>query len=188
MPFTTNTHKELFQTLRDHRAREISQENRRSAAVLIPIIHDKNGQFDRLVYTLRSRHLKKHPSQISFPGGMIERGESPWQAALRESHEEIGLLPDSVTLLGRINDVTSPQGFHVQCYVGSCSEFEPKLNEEEVERLVIVPREELFDTSLHETQQIGDRHLHFFHFRQGTVWGVTGRITYDLRQILRHCA
>ena len=180
----TPSHKALFQTLRDHPPREIAREDRRSAAVLIPIITDKNGNFDRLVYTLRSRHLKKHPSQISFPGGMIESGESPWQAALREAHEEIGLLPESVTPMGRIDDVTSPQGFHVQCYPGVCAEFEAKLNEQEVERLVIVDREELFDKSLHETQQMGNRNLHFFHFREGTVWGVTGRITYDLRQIL----
>ena len=52
-----------------------------------------------LLFTRRSLTLRNHPGQMAFPGGRIEAGESPADAALREAHEEIGLDPSRVTVL-----------------------------------------------------------------------------------------
>ncbi|MDJ0841845.1 MAG: CoA pyrophosphatase [Acidobacteriota bacterium] len=168
--------------LKDYEPRFLPVGDLSGSAVLIPITR---GEKPTLLYTLRSRHLKHHPGQVSFPGGRIEPRESGWDAAVREAHEEIGLAPDSVSQLGRIDDVYSPRGFHVACYVGICDPFEPQINEHEVERLVEVDLEELFDGSIHEVKPWGTRHqVHYFHFRDGLVWGVTGEITHILRRIL----
>mgnify|MGYP006282583687 CR=1 FL=1 len=55
-----------------------------------------------IVLTLRSQAIKHHGGQISFPGGKREADETPEQTALREAHEEIGLEPEQVKIVGRL--------------------------------------------------------------------------------------
>jgi len=174
-------HTRRLAPLADYRPRLLPGEGMRESAVLIPVVSGKSAQ---ILFTLRSRHLNNHAGQISFPGGGIEPGEDPLSAALREAQEEIGLDPKTVATAGRLDDVTSPHGFHIRCYVGLCPPFEPRLNQVEVESLVVVGMDELFDEKRHEIRKWRDRDVHFFHFEQGIVWGVTGLITYRLRQVL----
>ena len=64
----------------------------RPAAVLVPIRLAENGA--SVVLTRRTDDLPTHPGQISFPGGRIEESDrDPVAAALRETHEEIGIAP-----------------------------------------------------------------------------------------------
>ncbi len=157
----------------------------RCAAVMIPIL--KKQGFP-ILYTLRSRHLRHHAGQFSFPGGVVEEGETPWQAALREAHEEIGLEAAAVTRLGRISDAYSPRGYHIECFVALVDAFEPTLNEEEVERVIEVDMHQLFDSSRHAEKPWGpnpERLVHYFEFDEGLVWGVTGKITANLREALQ---
>ncbi|MBO1317069.1 CoA pyrophosphatase [Acanthopleuribacter pedis] len=157
----------------------------RCAAVLIPIL--KKQAFP-ILYTLRSQHLRHHAGQFSFPGGVVEEGETPWQAALREAHEEIGLEARDVTRLGRISDAYSPRGFHIECFVAMVEPFEPELNLEEVERVIEVDMHQLFDPKRHSYRPWNKderHHIHYFDFEEGLVWGVTGRITANLREALQ---
>jgi 8-oxo-dGTP pyrophosphatase MutT (NUDIX family) len=172
-----------FARVRDYRPRTLPSGDNRHSAVLIPV---RTGDEPTLLYTLRAQNLSHHPGQVSFPGGRIEAGEKPWQAALREAHEEIGLDPATVEFGGRIDDVTSPRGFHVTCFLGFCAPFTPRLQSTEVERLLEVSLSELWDPARHRVQRWGMRHdVHFYDFEAGTVWGVTGQITHNLANILR---
>jgi len=163
--------------------RELPESGHRPAAVLIPILDDAART---LLFTERGADLKHHAGQISFPGGKIEPEERPWEAALREAHEEIGLQPAAVRRLGRLDDVCSPRGFHIRCYVGLVQPFEPRLNHGEVARLIQVPLEELLDERRHRIKPYNRfRTVHYFHFENGLVWGVTGLIAYRLREALR---
>ncbi len=169
--------------LRAYEPKLLDRKDLRSSAVLIPILKRSGNQ---LLFTLRARHLRHHAGQISFPGGGVEPEERPWRAALREAEEEIGLAPEKVRPFGRLDDVYSPRGFHIQCFVGLVERFEPRLNPGEVEKLVEVDLDELFDDRLHEVRPRGNfPEVHYFHFKHGLVWGVTGLITYRLRQVLR---
>ncbi|PIE91350.1 MAG: coenzyme A pyrophosphatase [Acidobacteria bacterium] len=159
-------------------------DNLQRSAVLIPVIEAEGFP---LLYTKRSAAMRHHAGQISFPGGRQEEGESSWQCALREAGEEVGLQAAGVTYLGRIDDVLSPQGFHVACHVGLIDDFKPVLNPAEVERVFRVPLSFIFKQAWHEVkpwQTNSDVSVHYFHFPECLVWGVTGQITFRLMRAL----
>ena len=70
------------------------------SAVLVPLYVD-DGEL-HAVFTRRRDDLKRHPGEISFPGGRRDPGETLVETALREAHEEIGLPPDAVDVLGAL--------------------------------------------------------------------------------------
>ncbi len=82
----------------------------RRAAVLVTLSRDDDP---RLLLTVRASHLPTHQGQISFPGGSLEPGETVVEAALREAVEEVGLDLGTVEVLGELDDVFTPVGFHV---------------------------------------------------------------------------
>ncbi|MFN3284604.1 MAG: NUDIX domain-containing protein, partial [Pseudothermotoga sp.] len=59
------------------------------SAVCVPIVFLDDEPY--LILIRRSRRLRRHPGQISFPGGFVEKGETPLEAAVREMKEEIGV-------------------------------------------------------------------------------------------------
>jgi 8-oxo-dGTP pyrophosphatase MutT (NUDIX family) len=64
-----------------------------------------------LILTRRSAMLRNHPGQWAFPGGRIDPGETPVQAALREMHEEVSVQLDDAAVLGRLDDFVTRSGF-----------------------------------------------------------------------------
>lgn len=64
-----------------------------------------------LLLTRRALHLRNHPNQWAFPGGRMDPGESPEEAALRELAEEVGLRLDATAVLGRLDDFVTRSGF-----------------------------------------------------------------------------
>ena len=64
-----------------------------------------------VILTTRTARLKRHAGQYAFPGGRIDEGESPEQAALRELEEEVGLKLDPGQVLGRLDDYVTRSGF-----------------------------------------------------------------------------
>lgn len=88
----------------------------RKAAVLIAFWTD--GDDVRCALTRRASHLSTHKGQVAFPGGRVDPGESWHHAALREAHEEVGLDPSSVEVIGDLDDAWSGAGHHVVPVVG----------------------------------------------------------------------
>ena len=82
------------------------------ASVLVPLVQRANGP--QVLLTRRAAHLRDHAGQISFPGGRAEPGDhSPAATALREAHEEIGLPPDHVDVIGLLPAYTTSTNFVV---------------------------------------------------------------------------
>lgn len=111
----------------------------RPAGVLMPFVQTSNGL--DLVLTKRSSALKHHPGQIAFPGGKREDADVDIRAtALREAHEEIGLHPDQVELMGQLPEHETVTGFAVTPVLGLIREdFTPVVDPGEVEEAFRVP-------------------------------------------------
>jgi len=86
------------------------------AAVLVAVVDRAEPT---VILTLRPETMRKHPGQISFPGGRIDPGDDgPIAAALREAEEEIGLPPSAVTVIGIADRYRTVTGFEVTPVLG----------------------------------------------------------------------
>jgi 8-oxo-dGTP pyrophosphatase MutT (NUDIX family) len=121
----------------------VTMEQTRDAAVLVPFV---GGVEPSLVFTVRTDRLPSHKGQISFPGGSVDAGDaSPAAAALRETHEEIGMDPAVVRIVGELDSVpTFVTRYVILPFVGwidALPELRP--NPAEVAEILIVPASEL---------------------------------------------
>ena len=158
------------------------------SAVLIPLV-ERNGSVYVLL-TQRSAHLRHHPSQISFPGGKRDRGDSSLQAtALRETNEELGINPKQVSIFGQLPQHHTITGFNVTPFIGFVdSNYQPRINKGEVERLFELPLRDVLINSDHFNLGITrDERQHQVYFKptQGwPIWGITAAILEQLRHLL----
>ena len=160
-------------------------EDCRRAAVLVPIVLEPKGA--HLVYTLRTGDLEDHAGQVSFPGGSPEpRDGSLLATALREAEEEIDLRPDTVEIIGELEEMyIPPSRFLVKPFVGLLSEqAELVLAPEEVEAIFSVSLEELMSPAAFEKviwQREGWPHeVPIFAVGGHEIWGATAAMTAGL--------
>ncbi len=149
------------------------------AAVLMPIQERADG--DYLVLTKRAELLNHHRGQVAFPGGRVDAGDrGELEAALRESHEEIGIDPAHVRVLGRLDQVTAAYDFVVTPFVGVIpAAYEFRLNPIETAAVFSVPIAALLEpkcvTIADHLSSHGEPVYHFY-FDGWDIWGATARI------------
>jgi 8-oxo-dGTP pyrophosphatase MutT (NUDIX family) len=110
------------------------------AAVLVPLF-ERGGEV-HLWLVRRPASMRSHAGQVAFPGGKSDDGDASLQAtALREAHEELGIAPAQVDVLGALDDAqTSSTGFTISPWVGwLASEVEVTPNPSEVDRAFAAP-------------------------------------------------
>ncbi|WP_448073346.1 NUDIX hydrolase [Georgenia yuyongxinii] len=154
---------------------------RRSAVMILLAPPDAPGRGGADLFLVqRSPHLRDHPGQIALPGGRVEdddRDEAG--AALRETHEEIGLPPRHVEVLGQLPPVMVPVSrFVVTPVLGwttradLCAEVDPG----EVLHTIRVPVDALLDPAARASVRVRDHRSAGFHTTSGWVWGFTGNL------------
>eukprot|EP01135_Chromosphaera_perkinsii_P003640 Nk52_evm19s250 gene=Nk52_evmTU19s250 len=123
---------------------------RRQASVLIPIC--RCDGIMSVLFTLRSRYLRRHKREISFPGGHIDDGESPKEAAVRETHEELGIEKSDIEIIGGFERLRSFDGKIVHAFVGilktdlgDLQTIQQSRNQAEVEHVFAIALHELLD-------------------------------------------
>jgi 8-oxo-dGTP pyrophosphatase MutT (NUDIX family) len=152
----------------------------RKAAVLIPLI-EKNKQL-HIMLTQRPMHLRSHPGQISFPGGKTEQGDKDDIAtALREAHEEIGLVSSNVEVLGQFPPHKTFTGFDVTPVVGIIERpFTLVIDPGEVQDCFTVPLQYFIrQENRHQKRFMrnGKEYtVYLMPFENRFIWGVTAAI------------
>lgn len=160
----------------------------RRAAVLVPVVPRPGGL--RVIFTVRSAHLRDHSGQIAFPGGKIDPGDAtPAAAALREAHEEIGLEARAIRTLGYLDPYLSATGFlviPVLALVDPEARLHP--NPAEVAATFEAPLAHLLDRGLRRIESADwrgrSRRYYVIPYGAHRIWGVTAGIVNNLHERL----
>ena len=154
-----------------------------NAAVLVPLYLER-GRL-HAVFTKRQDDLRRHPGEISFPGGRYDEGEPDLRAtALREAHEEIGLPSDAVEIVGALQPTpTIATGYAVYPFVGMIEAgrtWTPSANE--VAEVLELPLDELL--AGYARRRLVRRGVPIrtdtYLVGENLIWGATARILADL--------
>jgi 8-oxo-dGTP pyrophosphatase MutT (NUDIX family) len=155
------------------------------AAVLIPL-YMKEGEC-HLLFTKRTEHLNHHRGEISFPGGACHPADTDRrQTALRETWEEVGILPEDVEILGGLDDFYSIHNYLVTPYVGVFpADYPLTINRGEIERVIEVPLSHLLKPEIFRAEDWSwkgrTQPVYFYRYREDEIWGLTAAI---LKQFL----
>lgn len=161
------------------------------ASAVLAVLFDNADGLATVVLTRRAQHLRSHRGEVSFPGG----GEEPhdadlWATALRESHEEVGLDPDTVEYIGGIDHLRTVTGRSFIVPFVACVDAPPKLEADpgEVERILLVPLAELLADGVYREEYWGlpgmERPIMFFEIEGDTVWGATAAMLRNLLELV----
>ncbi|QCR34271.1 CoA pyrophosphatase [Lysinibacillus sp. SGAir0095] len=170
------------------------------SAVLIPLVQVEEEW--HVLFEVRSLKMRKQPGDISFPGGKIDPTDaSPEEAAIRETHEELGIKKDSIEVIANLSPFVTSSSFVVYPFVAVLhADSLDSYNKDEVEKIFTVPLKWLlnYEPYCHlvsvEPRPSIDFPFHkivngakyqwraraieewFFDFEGYTIWGLTARI------------
>ncbi len=111
------------------------------SAILVPLVEIEGEE--HLLFEIRADHIRQG-GEVCFPGGHYDsrKDTSYLEAALRETHEELGIQPHSIKLIGQLDTLVSPRGIIVECFLGAIdieNLDELLLDTEEVAEVFSVP-------------------------------------------------
>lgn len=158
----------------------------RPAGVLVPI--ELQAGVPHVILTKRASHLKHHPGQIAFPGGKQDKGDADViAAALREAHEEIGLPPDNVAVLGTLPTHETVTSFTVTPVLGHVRDrFSILAEPGEVDEIFSVPLLHVTDPARFSIQSrlwMGKPRFYYtVPYGPYYIWGATARILRGLAE------
>lgn len=157
------------------------------------LLYPKNNEWHLLLVKRAHNETDSHSAQISFPGGKFEEKDYGYSdCALRETHEEVGLNPSTIGVIGELSSVyVYASNYLVFPFVGFTSSepnFEPE--EDEVEYIIEVPLSQLLDNKNIKNKSMtlsGDRKIDnvpYFNFKNEVVWGATAMMLSELKDVL----
>ncbi|MFK8028984.1 MAG: CoA pyrophosphatase [Gammaproteobacteria bacterium] len=158
------------------------------AAVLVPLLIGDDG-LDVLL-TKRASHLKHHPGQVSFPGGRREPEDSSLEVtALRETHEETGISPDFVEIVGHLPRMYTISAYDVDPVVGLVrSGYTLQPDASEVDSIFTVPLAYLADDGHRIDSDVTYRGTDVamveWHYQDQRIWGATAAMILTLLNTL----
>jgi 8-oxo-dGTP pyrophosphatase MutT (NUDIX family) len=180
---------ELKKFLAQRTKLRITDKDRVPSAVLIPI-YNNDGQYN-IIFIKRTMTVKTHQGQISFPGGMRDKGDKTLRdTALREAEEEIGLNPKDANILGELDDeITTTSNYIVTPFIAVIPwPYHLVANKDEVAKIISVPIAALLDKNCRkpETETLNGQKVESFayYYQETRIWGATARILNKLLGII----
>jgi 8-oxo-dGTP pyrophosphatase MutT (NUDIX family) len=159
----------------------LNGEQLRHSAVLVPLL-TINGIY-HILFIRRSQQVEHHKGEISFPGGVCEKGDNSFEStALRETFEEIGIQPKDVVILGMVDDMeTVSTRYRVTPVVGVIPYPYPfTLCASEVDEIITIPVSRLLDEDNGREEPVvrqGKTYTGYvYHYKGCVIWGATARI------------
>jgi len=158
----------------------------RTAAVAVTVFSDASEA--AIIITRRVSTLRAHGGQWALPGGRIDPGESPTQAALRELHEEVDLSLDDSSVVGMLDDYLTRSGYVITPVViwADVSIRDLKPNPEEVDSIHSFTFSELarVDSPHLESISQSDRQVLSMHYGDDRIFAPTAAILYQFREVV----
>lgn len=182
--------------------------NMKRASVLIPLVKKDNSYF--ILFQLRSKTMKHQPGEICFPGGKIEDNESPLEACLRETYEEIGIKEDDINIISPLDIYVSHANLIIHPFLGLIKNINNlNINKSEVDHVFLVPLKYLLDYDVtcytNDVKIIpsddfpydkiphkenykfakGDYPVWFYEYKNYVIWGITARILENFLEFIK---
>lgn len=180
----------------------------KKSSVLIPLVKF-NGKYS-ILFELRSKKMRHQPGEISFPGGAIEKNETPKEACIRETCEEIGVSEDDIHIISPLDIYVSHSNLIIHPYVGEIKNISNlNINKDEVDHTFLVPIDYLikYDPTLYTNDvkvipnenfpyekipnkedyqfAMGQYPVWFYEYKDYVIWGITARILENFLNFLR---
>jgi len=157
------------------------------AAVLIAITDRRDPG---VILTVRREHLRTHAGQVAFPGGRIDPGEDAVAAALREAHEEIGLDPNAVDIVGELEPYRTVTHYIVSPVIAVIPPDLPLApHEQEVADWFEAPLGHVLDPTNQQRRsalfQGRERHYYEIMWNEQRIWGATAAMIVNLSRRLQ---
>lgn len=198
----------VLDRLTNHKPYINGAEFMRKSAVFIPLVR-KDGEI-HILFEVRASSLKHRPSEISFPGGGIEEGETPLQAAIRETQEEIGSYPEDIKIISELDLLITPVKYIIHPFAGYLDNIDlMNLNKDEVDHIFMVPLKYLLENHpkkyFNTVQVLPDQNLPFdlipgeknykfengksqvlfYKYKDYVIWGITAKILYNFLEFFK---
>lgn len=179
------------------------------SSIVLPII-EIDGE-EHLIFQRRSEKLKSQPGEISFPGGKIEEGEFPKDAAVREFCEEMCAKKDDILFLECFDIYFAPLRGIINCFIGLIdSSMNLDIKNSEVDEIFTVPLEffiknepEVYNNKIsisvdrdfpYDKMNIPREYywnensypIYFYEYKDHVIWGITAGIVYNFVSKLKN--
>lgn len=178
----------------------------RHFGILVALIQ-KNNQW-HFLFEKRASHLETQPNEVCFPGGSVEKGETPENASIRETCEELLLTPSQITLLGPSDRFVSPFNLILHPFIAKLDRYDGSYNTDEVAKIFIVPLDyfranhpQNFDVTLKHVIEKdfpfqwvpggkdypwrdGRYQVGFYPHQEEIIWGLTARIVQNALELI----
>ena len=171
-----------------NRPRKIIEDKGRIPAAVLILLYEKAGEV-YLLFTRRTEKVADHKGEISSPGGARDHKDESWErTALREAAEEVGIIPETIEVLGLLDDCFTLSSNYVIAPVVGTTATPPQfqINPDEVEEIIEIPLsffQSVFKQKTSAADECDSQSL-TFQYREHFIWGVTACIMKQLLSLL----
>lgn len=170
----------------------IASKKPKQSGVLVWLYPENDEVFTRLI--LRTEYKGVHSAQVGFPGGTKEETDTDlWQTAIREAHEEVGLILENIKYVGALTPLyIPPSNFWVEPFIGmSEQKMPPIIQASEVQHTIDFNLRELIDPKIKGEKLIVrsgtsmTMETPYYNIKGHTVWGATAMMLSEIEELLR---